>query len=141
MNRTQVAEILAQARANGVSADLQNADLQNTDLRGADLWDANLQSADLWNANLRGANLQYANLWGANLRGSKGILQIGPGGSRGDFVYAVEHASGYMCRVGCHFFTLDEFAQQVATVHGDNEHGTFYQAVIAMLRTLEPKGG
>ncbi|MHD0186956.1 pentapeptide repeat-containing protein [Corynebacterium diphtheriae] len=51
-------------------ANLRGANLWGADLRGANLWGADLRGANLWGADLRGANLRGANLWGADLRGA-----------------------------------------------------------------------
>ena len=118
-------------------ADLHRADLHEADLRGANLRGADLSEADLCGADLSEADLCGADLCGADLRGAIGILVVGPIGSRKGFVYAVEHGDTYICQVGCQWFSLDEFAQQVTNVNGDNKHGRDYQNVIAFLRAME----
>ena len=70
MNRHDVERIVAEAREQGMRANLRDADLWGADLRGANLRGANLRGANLWGADLRDANLRGANLRGANLRGA-----------------------------------------------------------------------
>lgn len=77
---------------------------------------------------------ERANLREANLRGASGIISIGPGGSRSDMLYAVKHEADCMVKAGCFWGTLAEFAAAVEAKHGDNPHGVYYRAVIAMLR-------
>ena len=67
---TKHAEWVNSCGAQGVRANLWNADLSGADLRGACLWNANLWGADLGGANLGGADLRDANLWNADLRGA-----------------------------------------------------------------------
>lgn len=113
----------------GVMLDLGGADLSWADLGGANLGEANLGGADL-----RGANLRAANLYGANLYGAHGIWWCGPGGSRGDMLYVIQHADGPMVKTGCFWGTLEAFAAAVERKHGDNEHGRYYRAVIGVAR-------
>lgn len=56
--------------ANGIRADLSDANLRGANLRGANLHGANLRWSNLRNANLRDADLRDADLHGANLRGA-----------------------------------------------------------------------
>ena len=110
-------------------------DLQDT-LRLHKMWldgqeggqKAHLRWADLSWADLRGANLYIANLSGA-----KGILAIGPGGSRGDMLYAVAHDDGPRIMAGCFWGTVAEFRDKANETHGDNEHAAYYEACIAMI--------
>ena len=107
--------------------------------------DANLCDANLRGANLRGANLGGANLGGANLGGAKvdsftligtrPILQIGPLGSRNDYLIAFLTKQGIRIRAGCFTGTLAEFSEVVKGHHGDNEHGREYVAAIAMIES------
>ncbi len=135
-------------RADLSGADLSDADLSGADLRGADLYDADLGGADLGGANLSGANLydadlggadlsgadlSGANLRGANLRGAKGILTIGPVGSRGDFLYAVHHEDIIMVKTGCFWGPLSEFLAAVQKTHGDTKYGRDYRAAVELI--------
>ena len=75
MTRSEVLNLIVQARENNLRPDLRFTNLQDADipfanLRGANLWGADLRGANLWGANLRGANLWGANLQGANLQGA-----------------------------------------------------------------------
>ena len=106
------------------------------DARGAVEW---LRMKGLWpSANLRGANLYGADLRGADLRGSKlvgerPILQIGPLGSRSDYLVAYLTDAGMMISAGCFFGTLDEFRAACDKTHGDSIHGREYAAAIQMI--------
>lgn len=132
-------------------ANLCRAALCGADLRGADLRGANLRGANLFRANLRGANLRGANLRGADLRGAdlSGailpaiILQVGPIGSRKDYV--VYNASDDNIRCGCwHGYkggTLAEFEARVEEVYPSENKDTLtfrnqYLAVIGYFKTV-----
>jgi hypothetical protein len=148
----------ARSGADLSGADLSGADLSGADLRGADLRGANLSGADLSSAYLRGAYLRGADLRGAYLRGeylrgaylrgaylrgakignstlvgARPILQIGPIGSRSDYLVSYITEVGVMIRAGCFFGTLDEFRAAVSGTHGDTAHGREYAAAIAMI--------
>ena len=109
------------------------------DLRGADLRGANLYGADLRGANLRGANLYGADLGGANLGedvklvGDRPILQIGPIGSRSDYLTAFFTDRGIYLRTGCFFGTLVEFRASLAKTHDGNTHATEYEAALHLI--------
>ena len=133
MNREEALEIVAVARGNGLRANLRGAYLREADLRGACLSGADLSGAYLCGANLRGASLSGADLRGANLYGARGILAIGPGGSRGDMLYAVAHDDGPRIMAGCFWGTVAEFRDKANETHGDNEHAAYYEACIAMI--------
>ena len=128
MNREEVLEIVAEARARGNTPDLIGVNLCEADLRGASLSLANLSEADLIGANLSGANLS-----GADLRWAKGILALGPGGSRGDMLYAVAHDGGPRILAGCFWGAVAEFRDAVLETHSDNNHAAYYTACIAMI--------
>ena len=124
--------------ANLSRANLSGADLSGANLSGANLSRANLSGADLYGAYLSGAYLSRAylsgaKLSGADLYGAKGIIAIGPTGSRGDMLYAVAWPDALMVKTGCFWGTLAEFAAAVKKTHGDNPHGQMYRAIIAML--------
>ena len=108
------------------------------DLRGANLYAANLYAADLYVADLRWADLGEAKLGGAklggaNLVGSRPVMQIGPIGSRADYLVAVVTTDGVRVTAGCFSGTLDEFRAAVESTHGDSKHGRDYRAAIAMI--------
>jgi uncharacterized protein YjbI with pentapeptide repeats len=134
-------------RADLRGADLSGADLSRANLRGADLYGADLSGADLSRANLSGAylsgadlsgaDLSRANLSGAYLSGAKGILIIGPGGSRKDMLYAVIHETCVMVKTGCFWGMLEDFAAAVEKTHGDNEHGRYYRSAIEMVKAWQ----
>ncbi len=129
--------------ANLRGADLYGANLGGANLGGADLYGANLGGADLGDANLYGANLRGANLYGANLRGAdlggkklagaRPFIQIGPIGSRSDYLQAFVTDRGLMIRAGCFFDTRDQFELRIVETHGDNEHAQEYRAALALI--------
>ena len=122
-----VLEVVAAAVQGG--ADLRGADLYGADLGGADLGGAGLRWADLGEAKLGGAKLR-----GANLVGSRPVMQIGPIGSRADYLIAVVTTDGVRVTAGCFSGTLDGFRAAVESTHGDSEHGRDYRAAIAMIK-------
>ena len=75
MDKTVLAEILANHKAwldnrGGRKADLSNADLHGANLNYANLHGINLSGADLSHANLHGADLSNTDLYGAGLFGA-----------------------------------------------------------------------
>ena len=133
-------------RANLCWADLSGANLRGANLRGADLRDAELYRADLRGADLSGANLRGANLRGADLNDAilpAIILQVGPIGSRKDYV--VYNASDDNIRCGCwndyEGGTLAEFEARVEEVYPSENKDTLkfrneYLAVIGYFKTV-----
>ena len=87
-----------------------------------------LRGADLGGANLRGANLRGADL------GENRVFQVGPGGSRGDYTVIKSGPNLDEVWCGCFRGTLAEFEAKVEKTHGDNEHGRYYRALIALFR-------
>ena len=73
-------------------------------------------------ANLSGANLSGADLRSANL-GALNVAQIGPIGSRRDYVVAMWGPDVDQVRTGCFNGTLSEFEAAVASTHGNDVHG------------------
>lgn len=126
-------------------ADLCGAKLQGADLYGANLCDAKLQGADLQGANLcdaklRGAYLQGAYLQGANLCGAekligeRPILQVGPIGSRADYLTAYITDQGLRFDAGCQRqITREVFEVLLYETHGDNIHAKEYRAALALI--------
>jgi hypothetical protein len=108
-------------------ANLSGADLSEADLRGADLSGANLSRADLHKADLHGADLS-----GADLSGAIWIISIyiPDMSSRGDYLYAVRHNTGWMFKAGCFWGTAEEFRSRIA----DRK---IYKSVLAMIESLE----
>jgi hypothetical protein len=123
--------------ANLGEADLRGANLGGANLRGADLRGANLGGANLGGANLGGANLGGANLRGADLRGAKGILILGPLGSRQDFLYVIRTGEGWMCKTGCWWGTSTELRQRVLEVHAGSLWQRQYVAALDLLDSWE----
>ena len=104
---------------------------ERANLRGADLCDADLRDADLRRADLRGADLPAI------------ILQVGPIGSRKDYV--VYNASNDNIRCGCwndyKGGTLEEFEARVEEVYPSENKDTLkfrneYLAVIGYFKTV-----
>ena len=132
--------------ANLRGADLCGANLRDADLCGANLRDADLRGANLRNADLRGADLRGADLCGANLRDADLpaiILQVGPIGSRKDYV--VYNASNDNIRCGCwndyKGGTLAEFEARVEEVYPSEKKDTLtfrnqYLTVIGYFKTV-----
>jgi len=119
--------------ANLSGADLYGASLYRADLSEANLSGANLYRANLSEANLSGAYLSGTNLSGAYLYGARGILEIGPGGSRGDMLYAVAYNDGPRIWTGCFWGTVAEFRDAVLETHSENNHAAYYTACIVMI--------
>ena len=119
-------------------ADLEDAYLRGAYLRGAYLRGADLRGAYLGGADLRGAHLRGADLRGAYLRGAKiltpdgsetlvqSIIQIGPMGSRSDYLLAFLTDAGAFVETGCYFGTLANFRVKVIDEHGTNQHAQEY---------------
>ena len=103
-------------------ADLRSADLQGADLRSADLQGANLHGADLRSADLQGANLHGANLQpGLFIKGDCPFIQIGPIGSRLDYLSAFMTNKGIFLRTGCFFGSIKDFNEAVITRYGGSQ--------------------
>ena len=79
------------------------------------------------------AELRGSDLSGSNLSGERPILQIGPIGSRADFLIAYLTDTGIMIRAGCWYGTRGEFAAAVVAEHDDNVHAREYRAALAMI--------
>ncbi len=126
--------------ANLRDADLSGANLSGANLSGANLRDADLSGADLSGANLSGANLRDADLSGANLRdgvrliGDRPVVQVGPIGSRSDWLVAYLTDGGIRIDAGCQRqITRAEFETRLANTHGDNQHAREYRAALAYI--------
>ena len=120
---------------------LRGADLRGANLYGANLYGADLGGADLGRAYLSGADLGRAYLSGASLGGEFGklvgdhpLLQIGPVGSRSDWVQAYMCENGVVIRTGCFFGFLPDFESAVAKTHGNNPHGREYAAAVTLIK-------
>jgi uncharacterized protein YjbI with pentapeptide repeats len=124
-------------------SDLRGSDLRGSDLRGSDLSGSNLRYSNLSGSDLSGSDLRGSDLSGSDLSGSKlsgsdlsgdrPILQIGPIGSRADFLIAYLTDTGIMIRAGCWYGTRGEFAAAVVAEHDDNVHAREYRAALAMI--------
>ena len=118
--------------------------------------DANLSGAYLADADLSGANLSGANLSGANLSGAKvgvgddeaalvglrPIVQIGPIGSRSDWLLVFWCGdAGVRISVGCQQqITEAYFLARLAEAHGEGEqaniHAQHYLEALAFAKRL-----
>ena len=128
-----------------IAAVREGAYLSDANLSGANLSDANLSDANLSDANLRGANLRGANLSGAYLSdaylsggvrliGARPVVQVGPIGSRSDWLVAYLTDGGIRIDAGCQRqITRAEFETRLANTHGDNLHASEYRAALAYI--------
>ena len=152
----EAVEAAVKARAYLADANLARACLARAYLAGADLAGANLAGADLADANLTGANLAGANLDGANLRGAKvgagdneaalagsrPIVQIGPIGSRNDWLLVFWCGdAGVRISAGCQKQISEaHFLKRLAYRHGEggwaNIHAQHYIEALAFAKRL-----
>ena len=121
-------------------ANLRDAYLGGADLRGAYLSGANLRDAYLRGADLSGADLSCADLRDANLRdgvrliGDRPVVQVGPIGSRSDWLIAYLTDGGIRIDAGCQRqITREAFEARVSDTHGDNQHAREYRAALAYI--------
>ena len=132
-------------------ANLRGADLRGADLYGADLYGANLCGADLCGADLYGADLCGADLYGAKvgkgggeatLVGSRPVVQIGPIGSRNDWLLVFWCGdAGVRISTGCQRqITESYFLERLAEAHGEgdqaNIHAQHYIEALAFAKRL-----
>lgn len=158
MTRAEVEKIVAEARVENKTpnlqganlrfvdlcgADLQAADLRGADLRGATLQGADLRFADLRGANLRDAGLRGANLWGANLRGANlydciwdGLQITQPPYGQ---VILTPTCKGWWMSIGCWDGTPEELKTLISKDEGGIEAGdenhlpcSYLEAVFAL---------
>ena len=128
-----------------IAAVREGADLRDANLRDANLRDANLSCASLSCANLSGANLSGASLSGANMSdaclrdgarliGARPVVQVGPIGSRSDWLVAYLTDGGIRIDAGCQRqIARAEFETRLANTHGDNQHASEYRAALAYI--------
>ena len=116
-------------------ANLSGANLIGADLIGADLIGANLSRADLSRAVLSGADLSRAVLRdGVRLIGARPVVQVGPIGSRSDWLVAYLTDGGIRIDAGCQRqITRAEFETRLANTHGDDQHAREYRAALAYI--------
>jgi hypothetical protein len=116
------------------------------DLTGADLADANLRGANLCDANLRGADLGGAKVGQdgdeATLVGSRPVVQIGPIGSRSDWLLVFWCGdAGVRISAGCQRQISESyFLERLADAHGEGEqaniHAQHYIEALAFAKRL-----
>jgi len=114
-------------------ADLRGAYLGGAYLGGADLGGADLGGADLGGAYLGGADLGGAYLGGAKLIGDRPYIQVGPIGSRSDYLQAFITDQGLKLQAGCFFGTKEEFEAALQEEHADNKHAREYRAALVFI--------
>lgn len=153
MAREEVENIVAEARVENKTPNLQGAnlrfvdlcgaDLQAADLRGADLRGATLQAADLRGADLRFANLRSAELWGADLWGANlydciwdGLQITQPPYGQ---VILTPTCKGWWMSIGCWAGTPEELKTLISKDEGGIEAGdenhlpcSYLEAVFAL---------
>ena len=123
-------------------ADLSRAILYKVDLRNADLRYADLMSTDLRDANLTGANLTGANLRSANLSsadlGDVKVIQLGPLGSRHDYLVVKQFADGSTeAMTGCFRGSLQELETVMQQTHAEHpQYLVEYTAALAYCRAV-----
>ena len=100
---------------------------------GADLRDADLRGACLRGADLGGAYLGGAYLRGKKLISERPVLQVGPIGSRQDYLLSFITDGGVILRAGCFEGSRDEFAAAVEKTHGASAHGDEYRAALVLI--------
>ena len=102
---------------------------------GAYLSGADLRGANLSGANLSGASLSGAYLSGeARLIGARPVVQVGPIGSRSDWLVAYLTDGGIRIDAGCQRqIARAEFETRLANTHGDNQHASEYRAALAYI--------
>ena len=147
----EAVEAAVKAGADLRCANLAGADLRCANLAGADLRCANLAGADLRDANLCGANLRGANLRDAKvgrsgeeaeLVGSRPVVQIGPIGSRNDWLLVFWCGdAGVRISTGCQQqITEAYFLGRLAYAHGEGEqaniHAQHYIEALAFAKRL-----
>jgi uncharacterized protein YjbI with pentapeptide repeats len=123
-----------EAEENSLKITLLMALKASANLGGANLYGANLGGANLYGANLRGADLRGANLGGKKLSGERPFFQMGPIGSRSDYLLAFTTDSGIQLTAGCFSGPIDEFELALDSEHGENEHGMEYRAALTLIR-------
>jgi len=124
---------------------LVGACLDGASLVGASLVGARLDYARLVGACLDGARLPGPRPPGAPLArppgkkltliGKRPLLQLGPLGSRADYLQSWLTDAGVYVRAGCFLDTLDAFKAAVIKTHGDGIHAQEYAATIALIET------
>ena len=134
----------------GEHADIKEA-VEAAVKAGANLCDANLCGADLCGADLCGANLRGADLCGAKigkggdeatLVGSRPIVQIGPIGSRNDWLLVFWCGdAGVRISAGCQKQVSEaHFLKRLAYRHGEgdqaNIHAQHYIEAMAFAKRL-----
>lgn len=115
---------------------------------GANLDGTNLRGAHLSGAYLRDANLSGAKVGGKTVAGKRPVFQIGPIGSRSDYLVAINTDAGIVIRTGCFNGSIDEFLKKLESEHGDNIHAREYKAALVLIEmhfaiwgAEETKGG
>ena len=61
------------------------------------------------------------------------MLQVGPIGSRQDYLLSFMTDGGVILRAGCFEGSRDEFAADVEKTHGASAHGDEYRAALVLI--------
>lgn len=80
------------------------------------------------------ADLGGADLRGKKLSGKRPFFQLGPIGSRSDYLLAFTSNSGIQLKAGCFSGSIDEFELALDAEHDENEHATEYSAALVLIR-------
>ena len=115
-------------------AKIRNADLDFSDLRGAYLQGADLGFSDTRGADFRGTDLRGATLGNKKLIGERPFFQIGPIGSRNEYLQVLISANGVQLNAGCFYGSIDQFERLLDAKHGLNNHGEEYRAALVLIR-------
>jgi len=132
----------------GYGADFTEANLEFTSFSSCCFWDccfggASLRNATLLNCSLEGADMAMCVLAGAefirvSLVDTKGLITIGPIGSRGGILRAVIFPSGWRVTTGCFEGDLEEFGQSINKTYSTGEDWwSPYMYALDFLRNIE----
>jgi hypothetical protein len=91
-------------------------------------------NANLGGANLGGADLYGTNLYGKKLIGERPYFQIGPIGSRNDYLQSFITDHGIQLKATYFSGSIEEFELALNVGHGANNHGEEYRAALALIR-------
>lgn len=123
------------AENNTLRLTLEAAANAGAKLAGADLAGAYLANAYLANAYLAGAYLAGAKLRnGEVLTGERPVVQVGPIGSRGDYLVAYVTDQGLRFDAGCQRqISRDLLESRIDITHGTNKYAQEYRAALAFI--------
>jgi len=128
-----------EAEDNTIAATLRAAVKADADLTGAYLDGANLARANLARAYLTGADLTGAYLDGGAkvVSWPRAVLQVGPIGSRNDWLVVYRTDQGLRFDAGCQRqIDRETFERRLQDAHGDRPHGQEYRAALTFIDAL-----